>query len=113
MNRFSLGVPVLIALAMLLASCGTTRINRVLADPARYRSNDVQIQGRVTNVIGALNTGVYEVDDGTGTIYVLSSRGIPNKGAHVKVTGNVQQGVNLMGHSFGTVVRERSHRVRF
>lgn len=99
--------------ALLLAGCGTTRINRVLGDPSRYRARDVRIEGTVTNVVGALSAGVYQVDDGTGKIYVLSGRGIPNKGARVRVTGNVQEGFNIMGRSFGTVIRERDHRVRY
>ena len=99
--------------AMLLAGCGTTRINRVLNDPSRYRNGDVRIEGTVTQVVGALVAGVYQVDDGTGKIYVLSNRGIPNKGARVSVKGDVQQGINVMGRSFGTVIRERDHRVRY
>lgn len=99
--------------AMLLAGCGTTRINRVLNDPSRYRSRDVRIEGTVTQVVGALSTGAYQVDDGTGKIYVVSGRGIPNKGARVTVTGNVQEGLNVMGRSYGTVIREHGHKVRY
>jgi membrane protein implicated in regulation of membrane protease activity len=113
MKNVSLRVSALALGAMLLASCGTTRINRVLNDPSRYRNRDVRVEGTVTNVIGALNTGVYQVDDGTGKIFVLSNRGIPNKGVRVSVVGDVQQGINVLGRSYGTVIRERDHRVRY
>jgi hypothetical protein len=67
----------------------------------------------VTNVVGAFVAGVYEVQDETGKIYVLSSRGVPTKGARVKVQGNVTPGLNVMGRSFGTTIRESNHKVRF
>ena len=101
------------ALGLLLAGCGTTRIGRIINDPYRYANRSVSVEGTVTNSIGAFVAGVYQVDDGTGKIYVLSSRGIPSKGARVKVDGNVTQGVNVMGRSFGTAIRERDHKVRY
>jgi hypothetical protein len=99
--------------ALLLTGCGSTRIGRILADPARYQNRNVTVEGRVTNVVGAFVAGVYEVEDESGKIYVLSSRGVPTKGARVKVEGNVTPGVNVMGRSFGTTIRESNHKVRF
>jgi hypothetical protein len=99
--------------AMLLTGCGSVRINRILSDPARYSNRNVQVEGRVVNVVGALNMGVYEVDDGTGKIYVVSSRGVPTRNARVRVDGRVQPGLNIMGRSLGTAIRESGHRVRF
>ena len=110
MKRTSL---LIIPAALLLTGCGSTRIGRILADPARYQNRDVTVEGRVTNVVGAFVAGVYEVQDESGKIYVLSSRGVPTKGARVQVKGNVTPGVNVMGRSFGTTIRERDHKVRF
>lgn len=103
----------LVPAALLLTGCGTMRIGRILQDPARYSNRDVSVEGRVTNVVGAVVAGVYQVDDGTGKIYVLSSRGVPNRGALVKVSGTVTPGINVMGASFGTTIRERDHKVRY
>jgi len=100
-------------LCVVLAGCGTVRINRILADPARYHNRNVQVEGRVTNVVGALNMGAYEVDDGSGKIYVISSRGVPNRNAQVKVHGTVSPGVNIMGRSLGTAIRESGHKVHY
>src|SRR3954449_9676421 len=99
--------------SLLLTGCGTVRISRILADPARYHNRSVTVQGRVTSVAGALNMGVYQVDDGSGKIYVISNRGVPSRDARVKVAGTVTPGVNVMGMSVGTAIRERDHRVRF
>ena len=99
--------------AVALSGCATTNISRILADPHRYRHREVHVEGTVTNVIGALNAGVYQVDDGTGKIFVVSGRGIPAKGVRVKVNGNVTEGVNIMGKSFGTSIQEHGHKVKF
>jgi hypothetical protein len=99
--------------ALLLTGCGTTRIGRILADPSRYQNRNVTVEGRVTNVVGAFTAGVYEVEDETGKIYVVSTRGVPTKGARVAVKGNVTPGVNIMGKSIGTAIRERDHDVKF
>lgn len=110
-RKLTLVVPVL---AVFLSACGSTKIGRVLADPARYTNRNVTVEGRVTQSVGAFVAGVYQVEDETGKIYVLSAgRGVPSKGARVKVSGNVTPGLNVMGKSFGTTIRERDHKVRF
>lgn len=104
----------LLVIGSIVASgCGSTRIGRILADPGRYQSRNVSVEGNVTNVVGAFVAGVYQVDDGTGKIYVLSTRGVPTKGVRVKVDGTVTPGVNIMGRSLGTAIRERDHKVRY
>ncbi len=97
--------------ALLLTACGAVKISRINADPSRYQNRTVRVSGTVTNSIGALGTGGYQVDDGTGRIYVISGTGVPSKGAHVRVTGRVQSGVTILGHAFGTAIREEHHSV--
>jgi hypothetical protein len=103
----------LVPAALLLTGCGTQRIGRILQDPSRYTNRNVTVEGRVTNSVGAFVAGVYQVEDESGKIYVLSSRGVPAKGAMVKVDGTVTPGVNVLGKSFGTTIRERDHKVRY
>jgi hypothetical protein len=106
-------LPVIAVALVTLSGCATTKINRLLADPHHYRNREVHVEGTVTNVIGALNTGVYQVQDDTGKIYVISGRGIPPKGARVKVHGSLTEGFNIMGRSFGTVIREDGHKINY
>jgi len=110
LNRIALGS--MIAAVLLLSGCGV-KIGRINADPSRYNNRTVSVEGRVTNSFGALGTGGYQVDDGTGKIYVISHSGVPSKGAQVKVTGRVQSGVTVMGNAFGTAMFEDRHKVRF
>jgi hypothetical protein len=97
----------------LLTSCGTTRINRLLAEPLRYQNRDVNVEGTVTNSFGALVAGVYQVDDGTGKIFVISNGPVPTKGARVKVEGTLNNGVTLGGRSYGTALRSHRYKVRY
>ena len=93
-------------LALVLAACGTT-IADINHDPARYAGKEITISGRVTSSVGIFQQGAFEVDDGTGKMWVLSERfGVPAQDASVKVTGTVQPGATLAGASYGTVLRE-------
>ncbi len=90
-----------------LVGCETTKIGDINRDPGRYAGKEVTISGQATDSFGVLNEGAFEVDDGTGRIWVLSEGfGVPGKGAHVTVTGRVQSGVTFAGRSFGTVLRQ-------
>jgi hypothetical protein len=99
---------------LFLAGCGTQRIGRIIQDPGRYTNRNVTVEGTVTNSVGAFVAGVYQVEDESGKIYVLSTGGgVPAKGARVQVKGRVTPGVNVLGKSFGTTIRERDHKVRY
>jgi hypothetical protein len=102
-----------VAAAVLLSGCAATRIGRINADPSRYRNRTVRVNGTVVNSMGVIGTGGYQIQDDTGKIYVLSSRGVPNKGSRVTVTGRVQAGASIFGHSYGTAILEGNHKVHW
>ena len=110
-SRLSLAL-LLIAGTLLLAACPTrTSIGKILRDPGRYAGREVAVGGRVSNSFGALGTGVYQVDDGTGEIWVYSQRyGVPGNGAKVGVRGTVSQGFSFGGRSFAVVLKETERR---
>ena len=88
------------------------KIRQLVNNPARYSGRTVRIDGEVTRSTGLVVAGVYEIDDGTGKINILSNRPIPRKGAKVAVKGRLQSGINVLGRSIGTVVQEDSVRIR-
>jgi hypothetical protein len=100
-----------VAAALLLSACGSVRISRIIADPAHYRHRTVTVTGTVTNAVGVLGTGGYQIEDGTGMLFVVSRSGVPARGARVKVTGTVQSGVNILGTQVGTALREQRHKL--
>src|SRR4029077_5836339 len=69
----------LIALAGLVfaSGCTTTKISTINNDPASYMTKDVTVAGQVVTSYGAsfgtLSQGAFELDDGTGRLWVWSS----------------------------------------
>jgi hypothetical protein len=103
----------LVLLGMLiLAGCPPREsIEKINRDPARFAGREVTIAGRVSNSFGALGFGGYEIDDGTGRMWVLSENfGVPGRDARVAVTGRIEQGVTFGGRSFATVMRQTQRR---
>lgn len=98
---------------LLLSGCGAVRIGRILDEPYRFQNRTVRVNGQVDRSFGAFVTGVYQVDDGSGKIYVLSTGAVPRKGSRVWVKGRVMNGITLGTRTFGTTIREESHHVRY
>jgi len=98
--------------AVLLAGCPPReRIAKIDRDPGRFAGRDITIAGRVTDSYGAMGTGVFQVDDGTGTMWVFSKRqGIPGGGVKVAVSGRVQQGFAFGGRNFAIILIESERR---
>jgi hypothetical protein len=107
-----LSVVLLVAGVLCLAGCPQrTTIERINRDPGRYAGREVAIAGRVVNSFGAMGTGVFEVDDGTGRMWVYSQRfGVPGRDARLAVAGHIEQGFSFGGRNFATVLRESSRR---
>lgn len=88
-------------------------ISDIMRDPARYSNHDVAVVGRVTHSYGALGTGIYEIDDGTGKIWVFAENtGVPSDGTRVASVGRIQPTLTFAGKSFATVLRERERHGR-
>jgi hypothetical protein len=88
------------ALGLSTLGCATTTVSRILAEPQKYRQNDVNLRGNVLESVSFLGHGAYKLDDGTGTIWVVSTHGVPRKGARVKVNGRIRDVVDL-----GTLIK--------
>jgi len=116
------GVGMVLLSAVATAACATT-INRILADPSRYRNHEVQVSGTVLDSASILDRGAYRIADGTGQLWVVSDRGVPRNGARVKVRGTIREGYNLgsLGGRIklpaaigsGLVLVESSHRAQY
>lgn len=114
MNIFqkSLTGVALIVVTLALAACPPrVSIRDINRDPGRYANRDISVGGRVSNSFGAMGTGVYEIDDGTGTIWVYSQNyGVPASGTKVGVTGRITQGFSFGGRSFAVILHETERR---
>ena len=114
MKRNSLlAVFVSLVLAGLLGCPKQKSISDVLADPNRYYNDDVVVTGTVVESWGLMGVGAFQIDDGTGKLWVLpGSQGIPGKGTRVASQGRIQSGVSLGGRNFAVVLREKERKNR-
>ena len=104
---------ILAALAVLTGCAGTTRIGTILDDPSAYDGREVRVEGEVTESVGVpLVGGTYQVDDGTGSLTVVSDEGgVPREGADVSVVGTFRALFTLGARSL-SVLQEREREVR-
>ena len=112
----------MLLLTIATAGCAGVTINKVLADPGKYRNDQVTVPGTVTESASVLGRGAYRINDGDQSLWVITTGGAPRKGARVNVTGKVQEGYDLgfLGNVIklpgsvqsGVVLIESSHKAR-
>lgn len=111
-HRISLSLLLLIGTLFFTACPQSTTISKIMADPGRYRNKEVSIAGRVTDSYGVLGKGTYEIDDGTGRMWVATTRGIPSRGSHVGAKGHILSGGSFGGRSYSTFLEETDRRAK-
>src|SRR5438552_4124953 len=85
----------LVLITLVSSACAARTVNQVIADPSRYRNREVKLSGEVVNSFSLLNRGAYQIDDGTGQLWIVSDKGVPRKSARVRVKGTIREGFNL------------------
>ena len=103
---------------LLLTACPTrTSIGEIESNPAKFYDKDVAIAGTVRDAYGVSipivkngSGGAYKISDGTGSIWVITQRSVPSKGAQLGVKGKIQNGVNINGRNYGLVLIEDDRR---
>lgn len=95
---------------VLLAACpGAKPIKELLDDPSRFDGKTVRIAGEVKESVGALGVGVYQVNDGTGTLTVVSKagNGTPRVGAKVGVEGEFRSAFTLGSQTVAVLMEQK------
>jgi len=97
---------------LLLAGCPPrASVAKINQDPGRFAGKEISIAGRVTDSFGAMGSGVFQLDDETGTMWVFSERfGVPASGAKLAVIGRIEQGFAFGGRNFAIILRETQRR---
>ena len=110
-------IGLVLTVSLLAAACPKrTSIADIESNPSRFYDKEVAIAGTVQTSFGAsipiLNQsgGIYKVDDGTGSIWVLTKRSVPSKGAQLGIKGKIQNGINYNGKNYGLVLVEDDRR---
>ena len=102
--------PIVLGLAiagLLGCKANVTPIKTLLDDPARFDKQTVQVAGDVGEAAGVMGYGAYQINDGTGTITVVTNtNGAPRTGAHVGVEGEFREAFTL-GTTSAAVIMEK------
>lgn len=117
--RYSLVLLGTVLAVLLLGACGARKVNQILSDPTKFANKDVKVEGTVTESYSVVGRGAYQIADGTGRLWVVSTKGVPRKGARVSVKGRVKEAFDLgglitlpKGLDSGLVLVESSHKAR-
>ena len=103
--------------AVLTAACPSrVTIADIEANPAKYQNKEVIIAGTVKDSYGVsipgtpVQGGAYKIDDGTGSIWVVSETPSRQKGARIGVKGLIGNGVSWNGRNYGLGMYEKDRR---
>ena len=76
-------------IAVFAAACPQRiSIADIEANPSKYQNKEVAIAGTVRDSYGIsipgtpIRGGAYKIDDGTGSIWIVTEDSVPSKGAH-------------------------------
>ena len=104
------GLVALTALLFLSCKTDTTPIKTLLDDPSRFDGKTVRIAGDVRNSVGVLGYGAYQVNDGTGTLSIVThGGGAPREGAKVGVEGTFRSAYNVGTQSVAVLVEQKRY----
>ena len=107
-----------LVLAVGLFAAGMSKrvsIGEIEANSSKYLGKKVTVSGTVETGYGVSlpqilirrgTGGTYKIDDGTGEIWVVTQRGVPQKGVRLKVKGKIQNGITIDGKNYGLVLYE-------
>ena len=112
-KRIVFGVSIALVSLALTACPERIRISDINRDPGRFYDKEVTVAGKVVRSYGAVQAGVYEIDDGTGKLWIATEKyGVPSKDQYIGVTGRVVPGVTWGGTNYGSGMHETHRRSR-
>ena len=111
MKRLFLAAFILISVffALVLPACSSaTKIGDIQANPIQFEGKQVSIKGTVGDTfwLAALSKGAYQLGDGSGTLWIVTSQPPPQKGLQIACQGTVSTAIKLGDRTLGTVINE-------
>jgi hypothetical protein len=109
--NFFIKLSILVVFTFTFIACPAhTKIVRIKSNPSKYK--EVMIVGQVTDHFTGGGTNLYEIDDTTGKIWVVTRNSLPSINTMVGVQGDVSTNFNVGGRDFGTVIQEKKRVVK-
>ena len=108
---------VVIVTALVAAGCAArgVRVAELKSQPAKYATKTVSVTGVITSTWGVplVPFQLYNVDDGSGEITVLSrSGGLLSKGTRVQVKGTINEFASFGGRPVGLHIQEQDRKIK-
>jgi len=85
----------------------STPISKIVDNPRDYDGKKVTVSGEVTETFSFFVMKYFVVDDGTGTITIVTQKALPKKGTKIRVKGEVSEMFSL-GETQALVIVEDS-----
>ena len=105
-RRVRTGLMLALVLVGSSACSRTIHIKDLLDRPQEYDGKTVEVEGTVTQSAGVLGTGAFEIDDGTGRIFVIArGQGVPRQGAKTKAQGRFESVFSFLGRTIAAIVQ--------
>lgn len=96
-----------LATALLIGCTPRPSIKEIVDHPRDYAGKQVQVSGEVKSVFSLIFIKYFSIDDGTGSITVVTEKPLPAKGEHLTVKGTVQEGFSLGDQTMTLIVEEK------
>ena len=121
MKRFSTVLSFIFIAGITLFATGCPErvsIADIEANPSKYQNKEVAIAGTVRDSYGFsipgtnIGGGAYKIDDGTGSMWVITDGNVPSKGVEIGVKGQIGTGINYKGRNYGLGMWEKDRRLR-
>jgi RPA family protein len=84
------------------------RVSDILSDPRKYEGKEVHIAGTVTEAFSIYRAGYFRVDDGSGSMVVVSTQISPRQGQHINACGAVEQAYTIGNNQMVVLVEKRN-----
>jgi len=95
MKKITLVLFILASVAIACSGILTTPISKIIDNPRDYDGKTVIVSGEVTETFAFFVLKYFVVDDGTGTITVVTQKALPKKGTKIRVKGEVSEMFSL------------------
>ncbi len=95
-------------LSLLACGLAPAKVADIKRDPSHFENKTVTLHGTAKQgtKLPFMSHGVYEIDDGTGTLPVLTKKALPPEGEKVFARGKIRTAFRVGGESFGVVLME-------
>jgi hypothetical protein len=107
MKKIALLLFLLASVAIACSGIFPTSISKIIDNPRDYDGKKVTVSGEVTETFSFFVLKYFVVDDGTGTITVVTQKALPKKGTKIRVEGVVSEMFSL-GDTQALVIIEAS-----